>query len=61
MDYGWQNPELAANNYLEFRKPLASNVDCIGHAAQRQTSGIPAALFPFAMTISFTDDLLSHQ
>ena len=52
MDYGWQNSERAANNYLEFQKPLASNVDCIEHAAQRQTSGIRAALFPFAMMIS---------
>jgi hypothetical protein len=52
MDCGWQNPEWVANNYLEFRKPLASNVDCIEHAAQRQTSGIRAALFPFAMMIS---------
>ena len=52
MDCGWQNLEQAANNYLEFRKPLASNVDCIEHAAQRQTSGIRAALFPFAMMIS---------
>jgi hypothetical protein len=52
MDCGWQNSERAANNYLEFRKRLASNVDCIEHAAQGQTSGIRAALFLFAMMIS---------
>lgn len=52
MDCGWQNSEPAANNYLEFRKTLASNADCIQHAAQRQTSGIRAALFLFAMMIS---------
>jgi hypothetical protein len=52
MDCGWQNLERAANNYLQFRKPLASNVDCIEGASQRQTSGIRAALFLFAMMIS---------
>jgi hypothetical protein len=52
MDCGWQNSEQAANNYLELQKHPASNVDCIQHAAQRQTSGIRAVLFPFAMMIS---------
>jgi hypothetical protein len=53
MDYGWQNPELAANNYLERQKPLASKEDCIGHADQPQTSGIRDVLSPLAMMISF--------
>jgi hypothetical protein len=40
MDCGWQNPELAANNYLECQKSLASKADCIERAEQPQTSGI---------------------
>ena len=52
MDCGWQNPEWAADNYLECQNYLASNADCMERAVRTQTSGIRGALFPFAMMIS---------
>jgi hypothetical protein len=52
MDCDWQNPEGAANNYLECQEPLASNADYIERAAQPQTSGIRDVLSPSPMMIS---------
>ena len=57
-DYGWQNPEPAANNYLECRKPLSSTADCTERAVRPQPSGIPDARFRFAMMMS-SQNLLS--
>jgi hypothetical protein len=52
MDCGWRNPEGAASNYIERRKPLASKPDCIPRAVHLQTSGMRDALPQFAMMIS---------
>jgi hypothetical protein len=52
MDCGSQNPEGAANNYLERQKRPASKANRIARADPPQTSGIRDALPQFAMMVS---------
>lgn len=57
MDYGWQNPEGAANNRPEYLKLLASKLGYVGLPAQPQTSGIREFLCRFATMISLRQPL----
>jgi hypothetical protein len=61
MDYGWRNPEWAANNHFDCLKSLRSNEDCMERAAPPQTSGMRDVLSLSATDLIRTNLQRSHH